>query len=180
VSELEKFYIESHYYQGTTGELDKARQVYELWAQSYPRDWGRPSAETYVSAMQGQNDKDLIESREELRLNPNGGAYFDLLYAYLKMNRLKEAQSTVEEAEAKKFDSPSIHYLTSFASCRMMRRECLAGDLGYGQAGSGRYVARLGGGYRCLFGEAGTGPGSFPSGSGFGQAGRRAGGGSGA
>ena len=47
VSELEKFYIESHYYQGTTGELEKARQVYELWAQSYPRDWGRPSAETY-------------------------------------------------------------------------------------------------------------------------------------
>jgi DNA-binding winged helix-turn-helix (wHTH) protein/tetratricopeptide (TPR) repeat protein len=111
VSELEKFYIESHYYQGTTGELEKARQVYELWAQSYPRDWARPSAETYVSAMQGQYDKELIESREELRLNPNGGAYFDLLYSYLKMNRLKEAQSTVEEAETKKFDSPSIHYL---------------------------------------------------------------------
>ena len=37
VSELENFYIESHYYQ-TTGELEKARQVYELWAQSYPRD----------------------------------------------------------------------------------------------------------------------------------------------
>ena len=36
VSELEKFYIESHYYQQTTGELEKARQVYELWAQIYP------------------------------------------------------------------------------------------------------------------------------------------------
>jgi tetratricopeptide (TPR) repeat protein len=106
VSELEKFYIESHYYQGTTGELEKARQVYELWAQSYPRDWGRPSAEIYVSAMLGQNDKDLIESREALRLNPNGVGYFDLLYAYLKLNRLKEAQFTVEEAEAKNFDSP--------------------------------------------------------------------------
>jgi len=70
VSELEKFYIESHYYQATTGALEKARQVYELWAQSYPRDWGRPSAETYVSGMQGQHDKELIESREELRLNP--------------------------------------------------------------------------------------------------------------
>ena len=32
VSELEYFYIESHYYH-TTGELEKARQVYELWAQ---------------------------------------------------------------------------------------------------------------------------------------------------
>ena len=110
VSELEKFYIESHYYQ-QTGQLEKARQVYELWAQSYPRDWARASAETFVSGMQGQHDKELIESREELRLNPTGGGYFDLLGSYLALNRLKEAQSTVEEAEAKNFDSPSIHYL---------------------------------------------------------------------
>jgi len=110
VSELEKFYIEAHYYQ-QTGEVEKARQIYELWAQSYPRDWGRPSAETAISSMQGRYDQGLIESREELRLNPNGDGYFDLLYYYLKLNRLKEAQSTVEEAEAKKFDSPSIRYL---------------------------------------------------------------------
>jgi tetratricopeptide (TPR) repeat protein len=110
VSELEKFYIESHYYQQTTGELEKARQVYELWAQSYPRDWARPSAETAVSGMQGQYDKGLIESLEEFRLNPNGDGYFDLLYFYLRLNRLKEAQSTVEEAAAKNFDSPAIRY----------------------------------------------------------------------
>src|SRR5215472_5393129 len=111
VSELEKFYIESHYYQATTGELEKARQVYELWAQSYPRDWGRPSAETAVSGWLGQYDEGLIESREELRLNPNGDGYMDLLYFYLKLNRLEEAQSTFEEAQAKKFDSPSIRYI---------------------------------------------------------------------
>ena len=110
VSELEKFYIESHYYQQTTGELEKAYQVYELWAQSYPRDWARASAETAVSSMSGQYDAGLTESREELRLNPNGDSYFDLLYFYLRLNRLKEAQSTVEEAEAKKFDSPFIRF----------------------------------------------------------------------
>ncbi len=111
VSELEKFYIESHYYQQTTGELEKARQVYELWAQSYPRDWSRPSAETAVSGWLGQPDKGLIESLEEFRLNPNGDCYFDLLNFYLALNRLKEAQSTVEEAQAKNFDSPSIRNL---------------------------------------------------------------------
>ena len=111
VSELEKFYIESHYYQQTTGELEKARQVYELWAQSYPRDWSRPSAETAVSGMQGQPDKGLIESIEEFRLNPNGDSYFDLLNFYLSLNRLKEAQFTFEEAQAKNFDSPSIRYI---------------------------------------------------------------------
>jgi eukaryotic-like serine/threonine-protein kinase len=75
-SELEKFYIASHYYQHTTGELEKARQVYELWAQSYPRDWARASAETAVSSMQGQHEEGLIEAREELRLNPTGGGVF--------------------------------------------------------------------------------------------------------
>ena len=39
VSERERFYIESHYYQNVTGDLEKARQVYELWTQTYPRDW---------------------------------------------------------------------------------------------------------------------------------------------
>jgi eukaryotic-like serine/threonine-protein kinase len=111
VSELEKFYIESHYYQQATGELDKARQVYELWAQSYPRDWARASGETAVSSLQGQYEEGLIESREELRLHPNGDGYYDLIYFYLSLNRLTEAQSMVEEAHAKNFDSPSIRAL---------------------------------------------------------------------
>ena len=110
VSELEKFYIESHYYQ-QTGEVEKARQIYELWAQSYPRDWGRPSGQTAISSMQGRYDEGLIESLEEFRLNRNGDGYYDLLYFYLRLNRLKEAQSTFEEAEAKKFDSPFIRNL---------------------------------------------------------------------
>jgi len=110
VSELENFYIESHYYQ-TTGELEKARQVYELWAQSYPRDWGRAAAETAVSGMSGQYEEGLAESREELRLNSNGDGYFDLLYFYLRLNRLEEAQSTVEEAQARNFDSPFLRGL---------------------------------------------------------------------
>jgi DNA-binding winged helix-turn-helix (wHTH) protein/tetratricopeptide (TPR) repeat protein len=111
VSELEKFYIESHYYQQTTGELEKARQVYELWAQSYPRDWGRASAETAVSAMLGQGGEGLAESREELRLNPTAEGYSDLLYFYSSLNRLAEAQSAVEEMQAKKFDSPFLRAL---------------------------------------------------------------------
>ena len=42
VSEREKFYIESHYYSIVTGDLEKARRTYELWAQTYPRDWLPP------------------------------------------------------------------------------------------------------------------------------------------
>ena len=37
VSDREKFYIECNY-QWAAGDLEKARQAYELWAQTYPRD----------------------------------------------------------------------------------------------------------------------------------------------
>ena len=39
VSERERFYIEANYYLDATGELEKAAQAYELWQQTYPRDY---------------------------------------------------------------------------------------------------------------------------------------------
>ena len=39
VSDKEKFYIESHYFVAVTGDLEKARQSYELWTQAYPQDF---------------------------------------------------------------------------------------------------------------------------------------------
>ena len=38
VSERERFYIEARYHQDITGDLEKVRQINELWAQTYPRD----------------------------------------------------------------------------------------------------------------------------------------------
>jgi eukaryotic-like serine/threonine-protein kinase len=111
VSELEKFYIDSHYYHQTTGDLEKARQVYELWAQSYPRDWARASAVTTTYIMLGQYDKALLENREALRLSPNGEGYVDFLMICLGLNLLPEAQSAAAEAQAKGFDSPDLRFL---------------------------------------------------------------------
>jgi Flp pilus assembly protein TadD len=39
LSEREKFFIESHYHLLVTGDLRKAQQSFEVWAQTYPRDW---------------------------------------------------------------------------------------------------------------------------------------------
>jgi tetratricopeptide (TPR) repeat protein len=39
VSERERFGIEAFYYWNVTGELEKAAQTYELWHQTYPRDF---------------------------------------------------------------------------------------------------------------------------------------------
>jgi len=117
VSDREKFYIESHYHFIVTGDLEKARQVYELWAQTYPRDWLPPDNLGGIYRMLGQYDKRLAENRETLRLDASGVSYAYLVYPYLNLNRLKEARATAEEAQTKNLDSPLLHgalYLLAF------------------------------------------------------------------
>jgi eukaryotic-like serine/threonine-protein kinase len=111
VSEREKFYIESHYYHYVTGDLEKARQAYELWAQTYPRDLVPPSNLGVIYENLGDHDKALAESREALRLDPESGAsYANLVAPYLYLNRLQEARATADEAQAKNLDSPPLRF----------------------------------------------------------------------
>jgi Flp pilus assembly protein TadD/predicted Ser/Thr protein kinase len=111
VSEREKFYIESHYYHYVTGDLEKARQVYELWAQTYPRDFVPPTNLGAIYGNLGQYDKGLAESREAFRLDlGNGLSYTNLVSSYLVLNRLEEARATAEEAQVKKLDSPYLRF----------------------------------------------------------------------
>ena len=108
VSDREMFYIECNQ-EWATGDLEKARRAYELWAQTYPRDFTprRNLASIYESL--GQYDNTLVESREALRLDPESAQSYDrLAEAYLSLSRLKEARATVEEAQAKKLDSPVL------------------------------------------------------------------------
>jgi hypothetical protein len=112
VSEREKFYIESHYYHFVTGDLEKARQTYELWAQTYPRDDVPPGNLGFIYNNLGQYDKGLAEDREALRLDPGSGlGYANLAGGYLSLNRLEEARATAKEAQAKNLDSPSLRFL---------------------------------------------------------------------
>jgi eukaryotic-like serine/threonine-protein kinase len=111
VSEREKLYIESHYYQFVTGDLEKARQTYELWAQTYKRDVMPVGALGNVYASLGQYDKSLATIREALRLDTGSGlSYANLVNGYLYSSRLEEARATAEEAQAKKLDSPSLRF----------------------------------------------------------------------
>ena len=110
VSEREKFYIESHYYQFVTDDLEKARQVYELWAQTYPRELVPPNNLTYIYGALGQYEKALMEAREAFRLNQASG-YGNLANAFLQLNRIAETRATVGEAQSKNFDSPPLHFI---------------------------------------------------------------------
>jgi DNA-binding winged helix-turn-helix (wHTH) protein/tetratricopeptide (TPR) repeat protein len=111
VSDQEKFYIESYYFEVVTGDLEKARQVDELWAQIYSRDWTPRIGLWVIYTDLGQYDKALGVVRESIRLHPNANGYCNLVLSYLILNRLQEARSAAEEAQAKQLDSPALHFI---------------------------------------------------------------------
>src|SRR5437867_916775 len=110
VSEREKLYISSHYEEVCTGNLEAARKIHELWAQTYPRDNVPPHNLGIIYAYLGDYDKSLVASQEVLKLNSgSGSAYVTLVGSYLYLNRLYEAKATAQEARAHNLDSPQMH-----------------------------------------------------------------------
>jgi eukaryotic-like serine/threonine-protein kinase len=111
VSEWERFYIESHYYHFVTGDLDKAREAYETWAQTYPRESVPPQNLGVIYQTLGQYEKALTNIREAIRLAPAVSiGYANIVNTYTRMNRFDEARAAASEAIAKKLESPDLHY----------------------------------------------------------------------
>ncbi len=118
VSERERFYITSHYEGYVTGNLEASRKIYELWAQTYPRDDTPPTNLAVLYIAQGDFEKTLPASRESLRLTPGSGSgYANLVDAYRLLARPEEAKATAREALGHQLDSPYLHnplYLIAF------------------------------------------------------------------
>ena len=118
VSEREKFYIVSHYEDYVTGNLEASRKAYELWAQTYPRDYIPPNNLSNIYNVFGDYDKALAAAQESVKLSPGSGlAYANLVSNYLNVNRLDEARATAQEAQAHNLDNPANHqvlYLIDF------------------------------------------------------------------
>jgi tetratricopeptide (TPR) repeat protein len=82
-----------------------------LSAQTYPRDTRLGNLGFLYSEL-GNYDKALAEYKEDLKLNPEkGNAYADLAGAYLRLNRLDEAEATARDAQAQNVDVPEVHLL---------------------------------------------------------------------
>jgi tetratricopeptide (TPR) repeat protein/predicted Ser/Thr protein kinase len=111
VSERERFFIESAYYDSVTGDLEKARQTYELWAQTYPRDDSPPRSLAVMYSNLGLYEKGLEKTRQSLRLDPGSALnQSNLVSVLLSLNRLEEARSAADEALAKNLDSSFLRF----------------------------------------------------------------------
>jgi tetratricopeptide (TPR) repeat protein len=110
ISDREGFYIESLYLVHVTGNLGKASQAYELWAQAYPRDIAPRPNLGFIYWNLGKFDEALAEFRETLRLDRRSLSYAGLVHSYITLNRLKEARTTAAEAQSQNFDSPFLRF----------------------------------------------------------------------
>jgi eukaryotic-like serine/threonine-protein kinase len=119
VSEPEKFYISTHYYDNVTGELDKSVETYQLWKQTYPRDWTPANNLAVIYNQTGQHEKAVQEAQAALHLLPSHTfPYLALARAYLGLNRFDEAKAVSAQQIARGLENVLAHailYQIAFA-----------------------------------------------------------------
>jgi len=107
-SDNEKFFISASYDMQVMGNLDKAQQTCELWVQAYPRAM-IPHAflSGIIYPVSGKYEKAVEESKKAIELDPDFAIGYNILalsYAYL--DRLSEAENTLQRASERKLEIP--------------------------------------------------------------------------
>ncbi len=110
VSERERLAIESQYHLFATGDLEKARQALELWAETYPRDLVALVDRDANYGTLGQFDKSLAGLTRAVQMDPGSAlAITDLFASSIETDHFEEARNLAVEAQTKKMDSPALH-----------------------------------------------------------------------
>ena len=113
LSEREKFYVSSHYEMNATGDLEKANQIFRMWAQRYPQDVVPVEDMGWNYLGLGYYDKSMAAGRRVLALAPDLDLPYELLgYSYLGLNRFDEQAAILQQSKSRGIDSPIIHVLT--------------------------------------------------------------------
>ena len=110
VSERERLYISSGYYDNVTGELERYLETLNLWKRTYPHDAAPHNNLALKFNELGQFDKALEEARESIRLNPNSASGYSLsAAAFVGLNRFDEAREIIGQALAQKLETTAMH-----------------------------------------------------------------------
>ena len=113
LSERERFYVSSHYEMNATGDLEKANQIFRMWAQRYPQDVVPVEDMGWNYLGLGYYDKSMAAGRRVLALAPDLDLPYELLgYSYLGLNRFDEQAAILQQSKSRGIDSPIIHILT--------------------------------------------------------------------
>ncbi|MGD0301520.1 MAG: protein kinase [Bryobacteraceae bacterium] len=110
VSDAEKFFITANYHLQVTGNLEKAQQTCEEWAQTYPRDIQPHNLlARIVYQPLGKYDKAVEEAKKAIELNPDFAIGYNVLAcSYEYLDRLPEAEDTLQRASQHKLEIPYL------------------------------------------------------------------------
>lgn len=112
-SDQERFFISVNYHLQATGNLEKAQQACELWTQAYPRAWlphALLSGAIYTSL--GKYEQSIEHGKIATRIDPEFSiGYANLALSYMALERLDEAENTLQQASDRKLQTPDLFVL---------------------------------------------------------------------
>jgi DNA-binding winged helix-turn-helix (wHTH) protein/tetratricopeptide (TPR) repeat protein len=110
VSERERMRITADYFQVVTGELEKANQTCQLWAQVFPQDHYPHNLLGVNYEFLGKYEQAVSEMLEAVRLNPESSfLYSNLMEDYSALGRLDDAKKAYQQAMELKRDQVFLH-----------------------------------------------------------------------
>jgi eukaryotic-like serine/threonine-protein kinase len=118
LSEREKLYIAAHHADIVDGDIEAAREIYELWARVYPRDELPMRNLSVLYEFLGDYENVRAAQQQALKLSPQAtNLLISTVSNSLHRNRLEEAKTAAREMQARHIDFPSVHgflYLVGF------------------------------------------------------------------
>ncbi len=110
VSEKERLYIRAHYYSDDKRDVRQGIQAYQMWAETYPRDWGPWLDIANEYSQLGNYNAAIVAGEHALKLDPSRGIVYSVLARdYMHVDRYADAKSTANRAESMGKDSNMLH-----------------------------------------------------------------------
>ncbi len=93
-----------------TGNLEKAQQICEAWAQAYPREtWPLTYLAGFIYPASGKYEIAIVEAEKAIAVNPDQAiGYLELAANYADVDKLNEADSVLRRASERKLDDPDF------------------------------------------------------------------------
>ena len=109
-----RFNAESTYHLQATGDLEAACAVLTQWVEAFPHDLIARNNFAGCLGGLGEPDRAFGESREAARLLPSPFTYWMWIGRSIHADRLAEAETALDDARGRGFDSPLLRDLQAY------------------------------------------------------------------
>jgi tetratricopeptide (TPR) repeat protein len=118
VSEPERLYITARYASLVENSVQKAIDTYQLWIQTYPKDYTPHVNVASMYDSHNESEKAIDEYHAAIAMAPDEPLpYGNLSQTYLNLGRFDDARKTAEESLAHGMDSASVRGLLYILAC---------------------------------------------------------------